>query len=56
MFALQGATQHSISLVPVTLVIITGAVVFWRTIIKAIVIGLILLVVLGLYELFQNLH
>jgi hypothetical protein len=37
-------------------VVITGAVVFWRTMIKVAAIGLMLLVVLGAFELLQNLH
>jgi hypothetical protein len=56
MFALQETTQDPISLVPIALVAIIGAVVFWRTMIKIIVVGLILLVVLGLSEFIQSLR
>lgn len=56
MFAAQGSTQDPSSLSLVALVVITGAVVFWRTMIKVAAIGLMLLVVLGAFELLQNLH
>jgi hypothetical protein len=56
MFAAQGATHDPSSLMPIALVVITGAVVFWRTIIKLLVIGAILLTVLGFAELLQILH
>jgi hypothetical protein len=56
MFAAQASTQDPSSLIPVVLVLITGAVVFWRVMIKALTIGLILLIVLGLSELMRNLH
>lgn len=56
MLALQEATQNSISLIPIALVAITGAIVFWRVTIKIMAIGLILLTLLGLFDLLQSLH
>jgi len=56
MFAAHGSTQDPNSLISVALVLITGAMVFWRTVIKAIADGLILLAVLGLAELLRSLH
>jgi hypothetical protein len=56
MFAAQGNPQDLSSLVPIVLVAITGMVIFWRTMIKVVVIGLILLMVLGFSYLLQNLH
>jgi len=47
MFAAHGPIQDPGSFVPIALIIITSAIVFWRTLIKAVVIGLILLVVFG---------
>jgi hypothetical protein len=56
MLAAQASAQDPGSLVPVALVVITGAVIFWRILIKAVAIGLILLAVLGLVELLQSFH
>ena len=56
MFATQGPTQDPSSLVPVALVVITAALVFWRTVIKLLAIGLILMVILGVSELLHSPH
>ena len=56
MFAAQGPTHDPSSLVPIALVVITGAVVFWRALVKAVVIGVILLVILGFSELLHIMH
>lgn len=56
MFATQGPTQDPNSLIPIALVIITAALVFWRTVIKLLAIGVILLVVLGVSELLHGPH
>jgi hypothetical protein len=56
MFVAQGATHDPSSLLPIALVVITGTVVFWRTLIKVVIIGVILLVVLGLSDILHVLH
>lgn len=56
MFAGPGLSQDPSSLVPMALIVITGLVVFWRTAIKLLAIGVILLVVLGLSDLLHTLH
>jgi len=56
MFSAQGPTQDPSSFIPIAVIIIIGAVVFWRTVIKVIAIGFILLAIIGLSELLHNLH
>lgn len=56
MLAVQGHAQDLSSLVPVALIIIADAVVFWRMMIKVAIIVLILLMVLGFFGLLQSLH
>jgi hypothetical protein len=55
MFAAQGLPQDP-GFVMLMILIITLAVIFWRLVIKLLAIGVILLVVLGLYELLRILH
>ena len=55
-FVTQGPAQDPSSLVPIALVVITAALVFWRTLIKLLAIGVILLIVLGLSELLHGPH
>ena len=49
-------TQDPGSLMLITLIAVTGVMVFWRTLIKLMIIGLVLLAVLGLSDLLQGLH
>ncbi len=44
------------NLMLITLVAVTGAVVFWRTMIKFIIIGAVTLSIFGLLALLQSLH
>jgi hypothetical protein len=55
-FVTQGSTQDPSSLVPIALVVITAAFVFWRTVIKLLAIGIMLLVVLGVSDLLHGPH
>jgi hypothetical protein len=55
-FVSQGPTQDPTSLVPIALVVIIAALVFWRTVIKLLAISVILLIVLGVSELLHSLH
>jgi hypothetical protein len=50
------AAQDPRSLMLITLVIVTTAVVFWRMVIKLLIIGTVMLVLLGFLELLQGLH
>jgi hypothetical protein len=52
----MSATQDSSSLMLITLVIVAVGVLFWRTVIKLMIIGVIVLVVLGFLELLRSLH
>lgn len=56
MFTAQGSTQDPSSFVPITLMIVVGTLIFWRTMIKVVAISVILLAILGLSDLLQNLH
>ena len=56
MFATQGPAQDPSSLIPIALVLITTALIFWRTVVKLLAIGIILLVVLGVADLLHGLH
>ena len=56
MLAAQGPAQDPASLMLIILAVITGVVVFWRTVIKLATIGLLLLVVLGFMDLLRGLH
>lgn len=49
------ARDHG-SLIMIILAIATSAVIFWRTVIKLVIIGALVLVVLGLLVLLQSLH
>ena len=53
MFAMKGPAQDPATLMLIALIIATGAVIFWRTVIKFVIIGVILLLVLGVFELLQ---
>ena len=55
-FATQEPAHDPSSLIPIALVLITAALVFWRTVVKLLAIGIILLVVLGLADLLHSLH
>lgn len=44
------------SVMLITLLVSVTAAVFWRTVIKLVAIGIILLAVLGFCELLRNLH
>ena len=44
------------SLILIILAIATSAVIFWRIVIKLVIIGAVSLVILGLLELWQGLH
>lgn len=44
------------SLVLIVLVIVAASVAFWRTVIKIIVVGVMVLVVLGFLELLRIMH
>ena len=56
MFASQGPSQDPGSLALVVLVVITGAVIFWRTAIKLMAISVILLAILGFLDLLHALQ
>lgn len=56
MFSTKGPTQDPSFLIPIALLLITTALIFWRTVIKLLVIGIILLVVLGVAYLLHGLH
>ena len=56
MFAVKGPAQDPATLMLIALIIATGVVVFWRTVIKFVIIGVTLLLVLGVFELLQALH
>lgn len=55
MLAVQGPVQDP-GFVVLVILVVTVAVVFWRTAIKLLAIGVILLVILGLYECFRVMH
>jgi hypothetical protein len=50
------SAHNADSLMPITLLVIIGVTIFWRTVIKLVAIGVILLVVLGFSELLRYLH
>lgn len=56
MFSTRGSAQDPSSLIPIALVLITAALIFWRTVVKLLAIGIILLVVLGVASLLHGLH
>ncbi len=56
MFAVKGSAQDPGSLMQIALIIAIGVVIFWRTVIKFVIIGMILLLVLGVFGLLQALH
>jgi hypothetical protein len=50
------AAQDPSSPMLITLVIVAAVMVFWRTVIKLVVIGVVVLAVLGFLELLRGLH
>jgi hypothetical protein len=50
------AAQDPSSVILVILVVAAAAVLYWRTVIKLLTIGTVMLVVLGLLDLLQSLH
>ena len=54
--AAQGSIEDLQSKMLIMLVIITVAVIFWRTMIKLLIIGGILLAAVGLFEVLASLH
>jgi hypothetical protein len=56
MFVAQGPTQDPGTLMLITLLVVGGVVVFWRTVIKLMAIALLVLVVSGVLELLRSLH
>lgn len=56
MFTSQGLSQDPESTRVILLLIIIGMAIFWRTVIKLVVIAAILLTILGALTLSQSLH
>ncbi len=56
MFAAHGPTQDPDSIRLIFLLIATGVVVFWRTVLKLVAIAVVLLAVLGTLAVLQVLH
>jgi hypothetical protein len=50
------AAQDPSSVILVTLVVAAAAVLYWRTVIKLLTIGTVMLVMLGLLDLLRSLH
>jgi hypothetical protein len=48
--------QEPGSLILIILIIAATAVIFWRTVLKLVTIGLILLIMLGFVELLRDIH
>ena len=56
MFSTHGSAQDPSSLIPLILAVITAALVFWRTFLKLLTVGLVLMVPLGILDLLHDLH
>lgn len=50
------AAQDPASLMLITLVIVAAVVVYWRTVIKLVTVGVVMLIVLGFLDLLRGLH
>lgn len=56
MLVAQAPAQDPASLILIIVAVITGLVVFWRTVIKFVTIAILLLIVLGFIDLLRGLH
>jgi hypothetical protein len=56
MFIAQGPAPDAESIRTIALVVVIAAVIFWRTAVKVLLIGAIMLVVVGALTAVQGLH